>query len=179
MRGEGWRCTGYLADRAGLEPATYRLTADRTSTCACDPECCCGKDESIRHRPTHLGPYQPTATLTVGCLIDHNWGCTGGAPSALPSHRSGIIETNETSVVCSSRYRSTWLGAYRNATGLRRIASCLFPCRGKLVPVTASGELWRRIGQFQCLLCVVAGAELRLVDALPAFRRIGLGSYGG
>lgn len=77
-----------------------------------------------------------------------------------------LHQDNATSVVCSSRYRSTWLGAYRDATGLRRITSCLFPCRGKLVPVTASGELWRRIGQFQCLLCVVAGAELRLVYRL-------------
>ena len=30
VRGKGWQCTGYLADRAGLEPATCRLTADRT-----------------------------------------------------------------------------------------------------------------------------------------------------
>ena len=104
---------------------------------------CTDKDESIRHRPTHLDPYQPAALK-----------------------RSDALLTSATSVVCSSRYRSTWLGAYRNATGLRRITSCLFPCQWKLVPVTASGELWRRIGQFQCLLCVVAGAELRLVYRL-------------
>lgn len=118
--------------------------------------------------------------------IFHNWGCT--APGArieraiISAHfdRSGATalteapglngyspcSDNATSVVCSSRYRSTWLGAYRNSTGLRRITSCLFPCRRKLVPVTASGELWRRIWRFQCLLCVVAGAELRLVYRL-------------
>ena len=107
------------------------------------------------------------------------WRCTGYwrtapdirsklTPSGLGYEAFGLCtscprQTKGNNYVCSSLNLSLVLGACQNTTGLRRITSCLFPCRGKLVPVTASGELWRRIGQFQCLLCVVAGAELRHV----------------
>jgi len=84
--------------------------------------------------------------------IFHNWGCT--VPGArieraiISAHFDRNSETtlaeapgsnwyspcsdNATSVVCSSLRLSVVLGACQNATGLRRITSCLFPCRGKL-----------------------------------------------
>ena len=83
----------------------------------------CGKDESIWHHPTHLGPYQPAATLTAGCLINHNWGCTvsrfsGLTPDRFPTATGGSMQPQ----LCACLYASGL------ACGGRRLTPCIISC---------------------------------------------------